>query len=129
MSRAAVGDVVAVDGGDDDVLQLHLLGRLGDAQRLQRVGRCVRPAGVHVAVAARARAGVAEDLEGRRAAAPALGDVGAARLLADGVELQPVQELLHVEVARVLRRRANFHPLRPARALGYGKRALHRRPV
>ena len=39
MAGAAVGDVVAVDRGDDDVLQLHLRRRLRDAQRLERIGR------------------------------------------------------------------------------------------
>ncbi len=86
------------------MLQLHLRGRLRDAQRLERVGRRLRPAGVDVAVAAGPRARVAEDLEGRGAAAPALGDVRAARLLADRVQREPVDELLHVEVAAVLRR-------------------------
>ena len=42
----------------------------------------------HRAVGAGARADVAEDHEGRRAVVPALADVGAARVLADGVELQ-----------------------------------------
>src|SRR5258708_7891595 len=83
---------------------------------------CVRLAGVDVAVAARARARVAEDLERRCAAPPALRDVWAARLLADRVQREPVHELLHVEVARVLRRRAHLHPLGPARALGDLKR-------
>ena len=55
---------------------------------------------VDVAVAAGAGARVAEDLERRRALAPALGDVRAARLLADGVQARAVDELLDVEVAR-----------------------------
>src|SRR6266540_3535856 len=82
-------------------------------------------AGVHVAVAARARAGVAEDLEGRRSAAPALGDVGAASLLADREQVVPVDQLLDVEVARVGARRAYLHPLGAAGPLGDGQRALH----
>ena len=97
---APVGDVVAVDRGDDDVLQLHLRRGLRDAQRLERVGRRVGLARVDVAVAAGARARVAEDLERRGAAAPALGDVRAARLLADRVQREAVDELLHVEVLR-----------------------------
>ena len=86
VARAAVGQVVAVDRGDDDVLEAHPRGGLREPERLERVGRPLRPAGVDVAVAARARAGVAEDLEGGRATAPALGDVRAARLLADRVQ-------------------------------------------
>ena len=79
-------------------------------------------AGVDVAVAAGAGAGVAEDLEGRRAAAPALADVRAARLLADRVQARAVDQLADVEVARVRARRAHLHPLGAARPLGDGKR-------
>ena len=104
VAGAPVGDVVAVDRRDDDVLELHLRRRLRDAERLERVGRRLGLAGVDVAVAAGAGARVAEDLERRRAASPALGDVRAARLLADRVQREPVHELLHVEVAAVLRR-------------------------
>ena len=126
VAGAAVGDVVAVDGRDDDVLQLHLRGGLADPERLERVRRVLGLAGVDVAVAAGARARVAEDLEGRGAAPPALGDVRAARLLADGVQREPVQQLLDVEVASVGARRANLHPLGPAGPFSDGKRRLHR---
>ncbi len=122
VAGAAVGDVVAVDRRDDDVLELHLRRSLGEPQRLERVGRRLGLAGVDVAVAAGARARVAEDLEGRGAAAPALGDVRAARLLADRVQREAVHELLHVEVRAVLRRRAHLHPFGTARPLGDGKR-------
>ena len=127
MAGAPVGEVVAIDGGDDDVLELHLRGRVREPERLERVGRAVGLARVDVAVAARAGARVAEDLEGRRAAPPALGDVRAARLLADRVQALAVEQRADVEVARVRARRADLHPLRPARPLGDGKRRLHRR--
>src|SRR5206468_1341474 len=81
---------------------------------------------VDVAVAAGARAGVAEDLEGGRAAAPALGDVRAACLLANRVQARSVDELANVVVVAVRARRADLHPLRSARPLGDWKRALHR---
>ena len=126
VAGAAVGDVVAVDRGDDDVLELHLRRSLADAERLECVGRILRLAGVDVAVAAGAGARVAENLEGRRAAPPALGDVRAAGLLADGVQREAVQKLLDVEVAAVGARRADFHPLGPAGPFGDGKRGLHR---
>ena len=129
VAGALVGDVVAVDRRDDDVLQAHLLRRLREAERLERVDRLARLAGVDVAVAAGAGAGLAEDLERRRPAAPALGDVRAARLFADRVQLRAVDQLLHVEVAAVLRRRAHLHPLRPARAVGDWERALHLRAI
>src|SRR5215210_6453697 len=78
-----------------------------------------------VAVAAGPGAGVAEDLEGGGAPAPALGDVRAASLLADRVQARAVNELANVEVGGVRARRANLHPLRAARPLGHGQRALH----
>ena len=120
VAGAAVGDVVPVDRRDDDVLQPHLRRDLREPQRLERIGRRLGLPRVDVAVAAGARARVAEDLEGRRPASPALGDVRAARLLADRVQARAVDQLLDVEVARVGRRRAHLHPLRPARALCHG---------
>src|SRR5262245_25116901 len=125
VAGAAVGDVVAVDGGDDDVLEVHLRGRRREPQRLERVRRRVRLAGVDVAIAACARARVSEDLEGGGPAAPALRDVRAAGLLADRVQRGAVDQLLDVEVGRVLGRRAHLHPFGAARALGDGKRLLH----
>src|SRR5205085_6829559 len=99
--------------------------RMREAERLERVRRVLRLAGVDVAIAAGAGARVAQDLEGGCAAAPALGDVRAARLLADRVQRLSVDELPDVEVARVGARRANLHPFRPARPLGDGQRLLH----
>ena len=99
VAGALVGDVVAVDRRDDDVLQPHLERGLREPERLERVDRLGRGARVDVAVAAGPGAGVAEDLEGRRAASPALRDVRAARLLADRVQPRAVDQLLHVEVA------------------------------
>ena len=107
------------------MLQAHLRRRLRQAQRLERVGSVLRLARVHVAIAARARARVAEDLERRGALAPALGDVRAARLLAHRVEARAVDQLLDVEVAPVGARRAHLHPRGAARAIGDGKRRLH----
>ena len=84
---AAVVEVVAVDGRDDDVAA-------GPCAR-RRPRPCAGSSGssgsprlarVDGAVAAGARARVAHDLERRGAAAPALADVRAARLLADRVQ-------------------------------------------
>ena len=125
VAGAAIGDVVAVDRRDDDVLEVHLGRRRREPERLERVGRMLGPAGVHVAVAAGAGAGVAEDLEGGGAAAPALGDVRAARLFADRVQARAVDQLAHVEVRGVRARCANLHPLRAARPLSDRQRALH----
>ena len=123
--RAAVRQVVAVDRRDDDVLEAHARGGLREPERLERVGRPVGLAGVDVAVPAGAGARVAEDLERRRAAPPALGDVRAAGLLADRVQAGAVDELADVVVARVRARRAHLHPLRPPRPLGDRQRLLH----
>ena len=125
VARAAVGDVVAVDRGDDHVLEVHLRRGLREPQRLQRVGWVLGLAGMDVAVAAGARAGVAKDLERGRATPPALGDVRATGLLADRVQRLSVDQLLDVEVARIRARRAHLHPFGPPRPLGYGKRLLH----
>src|SRR4029453_5844452 len=73
VARAAVGPVVAVDGRDNDGLQLRRA--LWEPQRLERIGRRLGLAGVDVAVATGACARVAENLECRGAASPALGDV------------------------------------------------------
>ena len=127
VAGAPVGDVVAVDGGDDDVLELHLRRSLADAKRLECVRRVLRLARVDVAVAAGTGACLAEDLECRGAAPPALGDVRAAGLLADGVQREAVQQLLDVEVAAVGTRRADLHPLGAAGSFGHRKRGLHRR--
>src|SRR5581483_8319776 len=105
--------------------QLHLRRRLREPEGLQRVRRALRLPGGDVAVTAGARAGVAEDLEGGRAAAPALADVRAAGLLADRVQAGAVDQLAHVEVPRLRARRAHLHPLGPARTLGDGKRSAH----
>ena len=129
VARAAILDVVAIDRRDDDVLQPHLRCRLGQAERLERVGRVLRAARVDVAVAAGAGAGVTEDLERRRALAPALGDVRAARLLAHGVQARAVDQLLDVEVAAVGARRPHLHPRGTARALGDGQRRSPSPPV
>ena len=126
MRRATVGEVVAIDRRDDHVRELHLRRRLRQPERLERIGRAVRLARVHVAVPARARARVAEDLERRRPAPPALSDVRAARLLADRDEPTLAHEALHLEVLRVGARRAHLHPLGPPWTLRYGKRPFHR---
>src|SRR5581483_3037550 len=109
-----------------DVTQPHLRSRLRETKRLERVRRMLGPARVDIAVAAGASAGVAEDLERRRPPAPALGDVRTARLLADRVQPLAVDQRAHLEVAGGRARGANLHPLRPARPVGDGQRALHR---
>ncbi len=82
---ALVGKVVAGNAGDRRVAQPHRRHRLGDAPRLVAVER-LRLAGVDLAEVAAPGAGVTADQERRLAVFPAFEDVGAARLLADGVQ-------------------------------------------
>ena len=94
---ATVGQVVAADAGDDDVLEAHDGDGLRDAARLVGIVP-VRTAGLDRAEAAGTRAGVAQDHDGRRALLPALADVGAAGLFADGVERLAAHEVLELLV-------------------------------
>ena len=85
---AAVEQVVAVDHRHDDVLERHAREGPRDVLGLAHVDRAARVARRHRAEAAAARARVAEEHDGRRALAPALADVRAARLLADRVKVE-----------------------------------------
>ena len=91
---AAVGQVVAIDAGDDHVAEAHGGGDAGDVGGLVGVegetGFCFGDG----AEAAAASAEVAEDHEGRLAAVEALVDVGAAGGFADGVEVEAAQVAL-----------------------------------
>ena len=82
---AAVGQVVAGDAGDGGVAQAHRLDGFGDAAGLVAV-ELGGLAGVDLAEVAAAGALLAADEEGRLAVFPALVDVGAAGLFADGVQ-------------------------------------------
>ncbi len=91
MLRAAVLQIVARHRCDDDVPQLHPARRLRHAPRLvvferQRLG------GADRAKSAGARAAVASDHERRRALAPTFPVIRTFRALADGVQLQFVQQ-------------------------------------
>src|SRR3954469_2177535 len=97
--RAVVRQVVAVDAGDHRVAQAHPRDRARDAGGLERVVPR-RLAGLDVAEAAPAGAGVAEDHERRGAAVPAVADVRARRLLAHGVEVLVLDEAVELAVAR-----------------------------
>ena len=83
MVGAAVGEVVAIDRGDDDMGKAQLGDGVGDMLGLQFIEPSGQ-AGAHVAECAGAGAGVAEDHEGRVALPPTFADVRAARLFADG---------------------------------------------
>jgi hypothetical protein len=97
--RSEVGQIIAVDGGEDDVLQPHRRRRLRDALRLRGI-ELRRPAMGHGAVGAVPSTDVAQDHEGRGAVLPALADVRAVRFLADRVEVEVAHELLEAQVVR-----------------------------
>ena len=119
---AAVGQVVAGDARDDDVLQAQSGDRLGDAARLVIVepGRAAR---LDVAEAAGAGAGVAQDHDRGGALVPALPDVRAVGLLADGVEVQAAEQPLEVVVV-LARRQLRLDPVgvAPQRRRAVGRR-------
>ena len=89
---AAVGQLVAVDGGDDDVAEVHGGDGVGDACGFIVVWRG-GSACFDVTEAAGAGAGVAEDHDGGDAGRPALAHVGALGFLTDGVEVVVVDQV------------------------------------
>ena len=131
VARAAVRQVVAVDRGDHGVAQAHHRHRLGHVLGLLRVGAGRRPAGGHGAEAAAAGADVTQDHEGGRAVlAPALVDVGAAGLLAHGMEIQPLDQAADPMVGRGVASRMRSHSGRvPCRRGEDGPRRRQRGPI
>jgi hypothetical protein len=107
---ATVGQLIAIDAGDDDVLEGHFGDRLADSAGLVEI-ECGRASGGDVAEAAASGADVAEDHEGGGARVPAFAHVGTHGRLADGVELFFVNE---VEEAAVALAGGHFH-LQPGR--------------
>src|ERR1700730_17975720 len=85
MRCPAVVKIVAIDGSNDGMSEPEFFDRFADTDGLGRIER-VRKAGLDIAESAGARAGVAHDHEGCVFFSPALADVGAAGLLADGYE-------------------------------------------
>jgi cytochrome c oxidase assembly protein subunit 15 len=106
------------------VLQGHRADRAPDVLGLARVVRAARVAGGHRAEAAAARAGVAEQHDRRGPLRPALADVRAARLFADGVEIEPAEGALDV----VVRRAAGGAHLEPCGLRRKARRRRSRRP-
>src|SRR5581483_8408582 len=85
MPCSAVLEVVAIDRRNDDVAEAQLADRFGDVGRLVRIESTWLSRG-DVAEGAGACADVTHDHEGGVLVLPALADVGARRLLADGGE-------------------------------------------
>ena len=84
----AIGQIIAIDRGDDDMLKPERAGRFGNMRRLKLVD-WPGHTGLDVAKSAGARAGIAQDHHRRVLLAPAFADVGAGRFLANGIEVQP----------------------------------------
>ena len=99
VTGAAVEEVVAVDHGEDHVLQLHLGDGAGHVLRLAHVDGAARIAGGDGAEAAAAGADVPQEHDRGGALAPALAHVGATRLLADRVQVERAEGLLQLRVA------------------------------
>lgn len=83
---AAVGDIIAVHGGDDDVLESSASEGFSDSSWFVFVD-CGGFAGFDIAESAGAGAGVSQDHDGRDPARPALSHVGTRGFFADGVEV------------------------------------------
>ena len=110
MLGAAVGEIVAIDRGDDDMGEPELEGRFRDMFRLGGIERAGH-AGLDVAEGAGAGAGVAHDHEGGVLLVPALADVRAARLLAHRDEAVLLDDVAGVGIAARVRR-AHADPVR-----------------
>ncbi len=93
MAGAAIAQVIAVDGSDDDVVQAQLGDGFRQVGRLFLVQR-VRAAMADVAERAAARALVAHDHEGGGALAKTFADIRAAGFLAHRHELVFAQDVL-----------------------------------
>ena len=96
MARAFVRQVVACDGGDDDVPQSQALDGLGEALRLVRGDR-IGPSCVDGTEMAPAGATIAEYHEGGMAMRPALAQGWAASLFADGGDAAGLDDLSRLE--------------------------------
>ena len=83
---AAVRQLVAVDTGEDCMLQPHCMNTLADPSRFIRIQEW-RSAGLDLAEAAAARTSIAHQQKGRGTTAPTLADVGAHCLFADCVQM------------------------------------------
>ena len=93
MAGPAIGQIVAVDRGDDDVLQPHFSHGIGNILRFLRVD-LARHARLHVAKGAGAGADIAQDHHGRVLFGPALTNIWAGGLFAHGGQRQPAHQRL-----------------------------------
>ena len=123
-ARAAIGELVAVNAGNDRVAQMQPDDGLRHPRRLFRV-QPRGAAGLHSAEPAGASADVPQDHKGRRTALPAIPDVGAPGALADGMQAQFAHKALEVPVVGP-HGRADLEPFGPARRRLRGRGGRHR---
>src|SRR5262249_33958467 len=109
MTRAAIGQVVAIYGGDDDVVEAEISHHQGNVAGFLGIKSKGLPL-IDGAKAAAPRTGVSQDQKRRGFIAPALADVGAARLFTNRVEIFLPQDALEPEVIRIPRR-FDFYPV------------------
>ncbi len=115
LSCPAIGQVVAIDRSDDNMLQPELRRSLGDVSGFLLIDPARHP-GLDVAEGAGPGAGVAQDHHRRMLLRPALADIGAGGLLAHGIEIQIAHKL--ARLAELWRcRRLHPDPVRFASAL------------
>ena len=101
--RTAVGFVIPIDGSNHAVIEIHLRDSLGHTEWLKRIKR-PRPSRRNGAEAASPRAGVAQDHERGFTGVPALADIWAPGLFANGM-----QALRAHKVAKVFETLATGH--------------------
>ena len=99
VAGAAIPKVVAVNAGNDDILELHRRDGTGELLGLVRIRR-QRLAVADVAERASAGAQVTEDHEGRRPLAETFTDIRTGGLLADRVQVMLAQYLLDLTETR-----------------------------
>ena len=103
MRRAAIGEIVAIDRGDDDMAEPEPHDRVRDPRRLIAIER-PRLAGADMAKAAGAGAGIAHDHHGGVADRPAFADIRAGGLLAHRVQAVFGQQRAGLVIDRMGRR-------------------------
>ncbi len=99
MVGAAIRKIVAIDAGDHDVAEVHVTRHASNVGGLGGIEADVMLPGIEfadAAEAAAARAKLAENHESGGAAVKALVDIGAARFLADGMEVEFAEAALQV---------------------------------
>ncbi len=113
LAGAAIGQVIPVNRGDDDMFQPKFCRRFRDMARLGGVHR-VRHPGLDVAEGAGAGAGITQDHHRGVLLAPAFADIGAGRLLTYGVEFQAAHQRAGFGIGAA-GRRLYANPVRLAR--------------